>query len=283
MPSGAPEEDLPSMPIMDHLAELRARLIKAVAGFAAAYALSLTFTHPLWAFVCRPAAQVLTALGYPPMLYVVDPMDAFNIIWIGLPLVAAAFVSAPWILYQLWAFVAPGLYRQERRWAGGFAAAAALLFIGGGIFAYLVLFRYGLTFLLSIGHSEGMGAVVSVNLYFGLLVNVVLGVGIMFELPALIFLLTAIGLVTPGMLLRNSRYAILLIFILAAVITPTSDVVNLTLLAGPMCGLFTLGVLGSYVYTRQREGRPLPWRPALLGAAAAGGAGYLVWRKVKSR
>ena len=256
MPSRVPEEDLPSMPIMDHLAELRARLIKAAAGFAIAYVLSLTFTHPLWEFVCRPAAQALIASGYPPILYVVDPLDGFNIIWIGLPLVAAAFLSAPWIVYQLWAFVAPGLYRKERRWAGGFAIAAALLFIGGGVFAYLVLFRYGLTFLLSIGRGEGMGAVVSVNLYFGLLINVVLGVGIMFELPVLILLLTVVGLVTPGLLWRNSRYAILIIFFLAAVITPTSDVVNLALLAGPMCGLFALGVLGSYLYTRHRDRHP---------------------------
>jgi len=279
MPSLSAEDDLPSMPLMDHLTELRTRLIRAVAGFGVAYAVSLTFTHPLWKLVCRPAAQALTALGYPPTLYVVDPLDGFNIIWIGLPLVSAAFLSAPWILYQAWAFIAPGLYKDERRWAGSFAVAASLLFIGGGIFAYLVLFRYGLTFLLSIGREEGLGAVVSVNLYFGLLINVVLGVAIMFELPMLIFLLTAIGLVTPRFLVRNSRYAVLAIFILAAVITPTSDVVNLSLLAGPMCALFALGILASYVYTRQREGHPLPWKIGLLATAGIGGAGYLVWRK----
>lgn len=283
MTSHGTEEELRSMPLMDHLTELRARLIKAATGFGVAYALSLTFTHPLWKFVCRPADQALKALGYPPMLYVVDPMDGFNIVWIGLPLVVAAFLSAPWMLYQLWAFVAPGLYREERRWAGGFAIGAALLFVGGGAFAYLVLFRYGLTFLLGIGREEGMGAVVSVKLYFGLLVNVVLGVGIMFELPVLIFLLTVIGLVTPGWLVRNCRYAILAIFLLAAVITPTSDVVNLSLLAGPMCGLFALGVLGSYLYTRHREGLGLPWGAGLLVSAGLGGAGYLVWRRVSKK
>jgi len=271
------------MPLMGHLSELRSRLIKSVAGFAVAYALSLTFTHPLWTFVCKPAEQALKALGYPPLLYVVDPMDGFNIIWIGLLLVSAAFLSAPWILYQVWAFVAPGLYRAERRWSGGLLIAAALLFLGGGAFAYLVLFRYGLTFLLGIGRMEGMGAVVSVKLYFGLLVNVVLGVGIMFELPVLILLLTAIGLVTPRLLVRHSRYAVLLIFILAAVITPTSDVVNLTLLAGPMCALFAVGVAGSYVYTRQREGNPLPWRILVPALAALGGGGYLGVRQIRHK
>ena len=129
------DEELPSMPLIGHLTDLRTRLIRAVVGFAAAYAISLTFTRPLWRFVCRPATQALTALGYPPQLYVVDPLDGFNIIWIGLPLICAAFLSAPWILYQVWAFVAPGLYRGERRWAGGFAVAASLLFVGGGAFA----------------------------------------------------------------------------------------------------------------------------------------------------
>ena len=124
---------------------------------------------------------------------------------------------------------------------------------------------------------------VSVNHYFGLLVNVVLGVGIMFELPMLILLLTAIGLVTPRFLVRNSRYAVLVIFILAAVITPTSDVVNLTLLAGPMCGLFALGIAASAVYSRHRDGHPLPWRLGLLATAGAGGAGYLVWRRLASK
>ena len=98
----------------------------------------------------------MTSLGYSPTLYVVDPLDGFNIIWIGLPLIAAAFLSTPWILYQAWAFLAPGLYRDERRWAGCFVVMASLLFLGGGAFAYLVLFRYGLTFLLSIGREEGL-------------------------------------------------------------------------------------------------------------------------------
>jgi sec-independent protein translocase protein TatC len=282
MPSNLLDEELPSMPLLDHLTELRSRLIRAAAGFGIAYAVSLTFTHPLWTFVCRPAAQALAAVGYPPKLYVSDPTEGFTIIWVQLPLVLAAFLSAPWIFYQAWAFLAPGLYRNERRWAGGFAVAAALLFLGGGAFAYLVLFRYGLTFLLGIGRDESLGAVVSVSHYFGLLVNVVLGVGIMFELPMLIFLLTAVGLVTPRFLLRNVRYAVLGIFLLAAVITPTSDVANLTLLAGPMCALFALGIAGSYVLTREREGRPLPWRLAFV-TAGIGGAGYLIWRKIRPK
>jgi sec-independent protein translocase protein TatC len=276
-----PAEELSSMLLVEHLTELRARIIKALAGVAVGYGVSLTFTDPLWKFVCRPAAQALEAVGYPPILYLIDPMDAFNIIWFELPIVIAIFLSAPWVLYQLWAFVAPGLYRHERRWAAPFVICSAGLFIAGGTFAYFVLFRYGLTFLLSIGHDQGTGAMVSMERYFGLFVNVVLGVGIMFEVPMVIFLLTAIGLVTPRFLVSNSRYAILAIFTLAAIITPTSDVVNLALLAGPMCALFALGVFASWVYTLRREGRALPWRIAAIGAAGAGAAGYLAWRRFR--
>ncbi len=278
-----PEEDLPSMTLMGHLSELRNRLIKALIGVAVAYAISLTFTEPLWKFVCRPAAQALESLGYPPILYIIDPMDGFNIIWIKLPIVLAIFLSAPWVLYQLWAFIAPGLYRSERRWVVPFTVCSAALFVAGGAFAYLVLFRYGLRFLLSIGRGDGVGAMVSMEHYFGLFVNVVLGVGVMFELPVLIFLLTAIGLVTPRFLVRNSRYAILAIFILAAIITPTSDVVNLTLLAGPMCALFALGVFASYLYTLRREGRAFPWAIAALITGGAGAAGYVAWRRLSSK
>jgi len=258
-----PEEDLPSMTLMGHLSELRNRLIKALIGVAVAYAISLTFTEPLWKFVCRPAAQALESLGYPPILYIIDPMDGFNIIWIKLPIVLAIFLSAPWVLYQLWAFIAPGLYRSERRWVVPFTVCSAALFVAGGAFAYLVLFRYGLRFLLSIGRGDGVGAMVSMEHYFGLFVNVVLGVGVMFELPVLIFLLTAIGL--------------------AAIITPTSDVVNLTLLAGPMCALFALGVFASYLYTLRREGRAFPWAIAALITGGAGAAGYVAWRRLSSK
>jgi sec-independent protein translocase protein TatC len=267
------------MPLIGHLTELRSRIIRSLAGVAVAYAVSLTFTSPLWEFVCRPAAQALTAAGYPPILYLIDPMDAFNIIWFKLPVVVAVFLSAPWVLYQVWAFIAPGLYRHERRWAAPFVVSSAALFIAGGTFAYFILFRYGLTFLLEIGHEQGAGSMVSMERYFGLFVNVVLGVGIMFELPMLIFLLTVLGIVTPKLLIRNSRYAVLAIFLLAAVITPTSDVVNLTLLAGPMCALFALGVCASWLYTRNREGHPFPWKIAALATAGTGAAGYLVWRR----
>jgi sec-independent protein translocase protein TatC len=202
-------------------------------------------------------------------------MDGFQIIWVKLPIVWAIFLASPWVLYQLWAFIAPGLYRHERRWVGPVLVGSSGLFILGGVFAYFVVFRYGLTFLLSIAKGNFVVPMVPMDIYFERFVDVVLGVGILFELPVVIFLLTALGLVTPGFLVRHSRYAILAIFILAAVVTPSTDVFNLLLFATPMCVLFFLGVLASYLLMLRREGRPFPWQPAAwiaAGAMAGGGA-----------
>jgi sec-independent protein translocase protein TatC len=252
MPSREPEE-MERMTFVEHLTELRSRLIKALLGLAVAFAVSLTFTDPLWRFICRPAGQALRSLGYPPQLYVFDPMDGFQIIWVKLPIVWAIFLGSPWVLYQLWAFIAPGLYRHERRWAGPLLVGSSGLFVLGGVFAYFVVFRYGLTFLLSIAKGNFVVPMVPMDIYFERFVDVVLGVGVLFELPVLIFLLTSLGIVTPGWLVRHSRYAILAIFLLAAVITPSTDVFNLMLFAVPMCLLFYLGVLASYVFLRRRE------------------------------
>src|SRR6202171_410239 len=155
------------------------------------------------------------------------PMEGFSIIWVKLPLLCSIFLASPWILYQLWAFIAPGLYKRERKWATPFILITAGLFIGGGVFAYFVAFRYGLEFLLGIGMMNNVQPVVSITEYFDLFVNVTLGVALVFELPVLIFLLTLLRILSPRFLLRHSRYAVLIIVIVAAIITPTPDVFNL--------------------------------------------------------
>jgi sec-independent protein translocase protein TatC len=280
------EDGMLRMSILEHLTELRARLIKALLGFVVAYVVSLTFTDPLWRFVCRPGEQALESLGYPPDIHVLDPMDAIQIVWIKLPIIWAIFLASPWVLYQVWAFIAPGLYRRERRWAGPLLVGSSGLFVLGGVFGYFIIFRYALTFLLGIAKSSVVVPTIPIDIYFERFVDVILGVGILFELPVLIFLLTALRIVTPGFLLRHSRYAILAIFILAAVVTPSTDVFNLMLFATPMCALFYLGVFASYLLTLRREQRAFPWRPVIYvagGAAAVGGAVWAVDRYRRRR
>ena len=252
------------MSFLEHLEELRSRIIRALIGVAVAFAISLTFTYQLWQVVSAPAVEALKTLKVnPPELVAIEPMEQFNTIWVKLPILCSVFIAAPWILYQVWAFISPGLYRRERRWAAPFIITSAGLFIMGGLFAYFIAFRYGLTFLLGIGQGYSVRPMVSISTYVDLFINVVLGVGLVFELPVLIFFLTLLRIVSPQFLLNHSRYAILIIFIAAAIITPTPDVFNLMLFATPMCLLFFVGIFASYLLVLQREGRRFPWGKVL--------------------
>jgi len=256
------------MSFLEHLEELRSRIIRALIGVAVAFVLSLTFTYQLWQFVSQPAVEALKTLKInPPELVAIEPMEQFNTIWVKLPILCSVFIASPWILYQVWAFISPGLYRRERRWAAPFILSSAGLFILGGLFAYFIAFRYGLTFLLGIGQGYSVRPMVSISTYVDLFINVILGVGLVFELPVLIFFLTLLRIVSPSFLLNHSRYAILLIFIAAAIITPTPDVFNLMLFATPMCMLFFVGIFASYLLVLHREGRRFPWRKVLTIAA----------------
>ena len=156
-------------------------------------------------------------------------MESFTIIWVKLPMLTALFMGSPWILYQVWALIAPGLYPRERRFAVPFVMCSAGLFIIGGLFAYFVAFRFGLTFLLGIGQDVGVRPMVTISEYFDIFVNVIIGVAIVFEMPVLIFFLTLLRIASPRFLLANARYAILIIVIIAAIVTPTPDVFNLML------------------------------------------------------
>ena len=262
--SGDEEDGMLRMSFLEHLEELRSRILKALAGVGVAFALSLTFCNDLWKIVSAPAVDALRSLGInPPNLVQITPMEVFNVVWVKLPILCAIFIASPWILYQVWAFIAPGLYRRERRWASPFVICSAGLFIAGGAFAYFVAFRYGLTFLLGIGRGNYISPMVSISEYFDLFVNVILGVGLVFEMPVLIFFLTLLRIVNPGFLVRHSRYAILAIFILAAIVTPTPDVFNMMLFATPMCLLFYVGIFAGYLLVLQREQRRFPWGKVL--------------------
>ncbi|MBV9033941.1 MAG: twin-arginine translocase subunit TatC [Acidobacteriaceae bacterium] len=282
--AGDEEEGMLRMSFMEHLEELRTRLIRAILGLAVAFVVSMFFSNDLWIFVQEPAVGALKHLGVnPPELVYISPMEAFNIIWLKMPALVSLFIGSPWVVYQLWAFISPGLYKREKRWAVPFILCTAGLFIAGGCFAYFVAFRYGLEFLLGIGPHVGVRPTVSIDYYFDLFVNVTLGIGLVFEMPVIIFFLTLLRIASPRFLLRHSRYAILGITILAAVVTPTPDVFNMMIFAVPMVMLFFVGVFASYLLVLRRERKKFPWRNTiliLLGMLllSAGIVAYFVYR-----
>jgi sec-independent protein translocase protein TatC len=272
------DEGMLRMSFMEHLTELRSRLIRCLWGIVGAFLIAITFSKQLWDVIRAPAAAALTSLGMAPNLITTDPTEGISIIWFKLPLVVSLFIAAPWVLYQFWAFIAPGLYKKERRWAAPFIISSALLFVGGGLFAYFVAFRFGLTFLLGIGVGDGVVPMPTVTHYFDLFVNVTLGVAIVFELPVLLFLLTLLRIVSPSFLITHSRYAILAIVILAAIITPTPDVVNLMIFAIPMILLYFLGVFASYLLVLRREKRKFPWKAFFIWMLfVLGTLGVMLW------
>lgn len=259
------EKGMLRMSFMEHLEELRARVIRSLLGLVIAFFVSIAFCKRLWELVSAPAVQALMNLGInPPNLAQITPMEQFNVIYLKLPLLVSVFAASPWILYQVWAFISPGLYKREKKWAVPFILSTAGLFITGGLFAYFVAFRYGLQFLLGIGRDIHVTPVVSMNEYFDLFVNVTLGVGLVFEMPVIIFFLTLLRLASPRFLLRHSRYAILAITVIAAVVTPTPDAFNMMIFAVPMVMLFFVGVFASYLLVIKREGKKFPWRIILL-------------------
>ncbi len=252
------------MSFLEHLEELRRRIISALIGVGVSFGVSFLFCDQLWNIIKQPAVTALKSLGYEQRLVQITPMETLNIIWFKLPLVCSIFLASPWVVYQVWAFISPGLYRKERRWAVPFIVSSAGLFILGGLFAYFVAFRFALTFLLGMGHGKDIAPFVSVSEYFAMFVNVVLGIGLVFELPVVIFFLTLLRIVSPSFLIKHSRYAILIIFVIAAIVTPTPDAFNMMLFALPMCLLFYVGVFAAYILTLHREDRRFPWKPVLI-------------------
>jgi sec-independent protein translocase protein TatC len=258
------------MSFLEHLEEMRHRIIRALQGFGIAFLVCIVFANQLWDIVRAPAVDALKKIGVnPPVLVINEPMEGFSIIWVKVPLVMSLFVASPWVLYQVWAFISPGLYQRERKWAIPFVLSTAGLFIAGGTFAYFVAFRFGLAFLLGLGMGGGVIPLVTITNYFDLFVNVMLGVALVFELPVAIFFLTLLHIASPEFLLRHSRYAILAIVIVAAIVTPTPDVFNLMLFAVPMCLLFFVGVFASFLLVMHREGRKFPWGKILGWSAVA--------------
>ena len=256
------EEGMARMSFMDHLGELRTRILRSLGGLLVVYLLCLTFAKDLLQFVLVPFYAATESMRGPTgeALRIVNirPLEQFQVIYIKVPLIAAVFLAAPWLMYQAWRFIAPGLYKRERRWAVPFIFSTAALFIMGGAFCYFVALRVTLQFLLTIGIDQ-IEPYISVSEYLDTFIILELGLALVFQLPVLIFFFTLMRLTTPRFLLRNVRYAILIMFVIAAIITPTGDPFTMTLFAGPMILLYFIGIGASWLLTLKREGQAVPW------------------------
>jgi sec-independent protein translocase protein TatC len=247
-----PEEPAGAMTFFEHLSELRKRIINSLISVAVGAAIGWFVAPHFVNWIVKPMTDALKHAGLNPQLVYSHPAGFLNLL-ITLSVYLGIVIASPWILYQVWLFVAPALYKHERSAITGFLFSTVFLFLAGIAFGYFVSLPYVLRFLISF--QGPVVPLINIDEYFDLILLVLLGLGLVFELPVLIFFLSLFGIVTPKFLMKNLRYAILVIAILAAILTPTPDATTMLVFMAVLVGLYFVGVGVSWVVVRRRERR----------------------------
>lgn len=242
----AEPEELPRMSVLEHLEELRSCLIHSLAAIFIGFLVCWMIARDIFQFLQAPVLKELGEMGLV-FTHLTDPF----LLYMKVAFLAGVFLSSPYVLYQVWKFVSPGLYPGERRMVIPFVLFTSAFFIAGGYFGYRVVFPLMCNFFIRLGSD--FTPVLTVREYMSLVTKLLIGMGLVFELPVLIFFLSRLGIVSAGFLLRNFKYAVLLIFIIAAVITPTPDIITQSTLAVPMILLYFLGILVSAIFGKKRH------------------------------
>lgn len=233
------KESMPTMGFLDHLEELRKRIIHSLVAVAVGFGACWGFRERIYNIMQRPIMDALHKNGLPEKLVYLNPTDPFNL-YLKIAALAGLFLTSPYVLYQLWMFISPGLYRREKRYVVPFMVSTIALFTGGGYFGYRIVYPRALDFLIRFGSQ--MQPMITVGEYTKLFLSIVLGMGVIFEMPILVFFLAFMGIMSPGFMIKNFRYAIMIIFIIAAIVTPTPDAMNMCIFAAPMVGLYAVSI-----------------------------------------
>ncbi len=244
-----PDDDASGrMSFLEHLDELRRRLVASALSLAFGTVVAFFFIDRIFTFIMRPLYDKLPAGS---KLIYTEPTEAF-MLKMKIALLAGLVIAAPLIMTQLWLFIAPGLYAREKRFALPFILMASIFFVGGAAFNHYVLFPLAWTFLASFS-TDYMMFLPRIAPVFSLYAMLMVAMGLVFEMPAVILVLARMGLVTAGFLWRNIKYAVLVIFIFAAVVTPTGDPMTQSLMAGPMVGLYILSIGLAWLFGKRRR------------------------------
>jgi len=244
---------MPAMGFLEHLEELRRRIIYSLIAVAVGFFACWGYAEKIYGIMQRPIMEALQRNGLSQKLVYLNPTEPFNM-YLKVAFLAGLFVTSPFVLYQVWAFIAPGLYRNEKRYVTPFMFSTVLLFIAGGYFGYKLVYPQALEFL--IGYGKQFQPMITIGEYTDLFLVIIIGMGVIFELPILVFFLSLMGVVTAGWMWRNLRYSILVIFIIAAILTPTTDILNMCIFAAPMVALYVLSIgIAWIVHPAQRRKR----------------------------
>jgi len=231
------------MSFMEHLGELRTRLMRSLLALLVGLGIALPFSQQIMDYLAKPARDTNHNLVFLSLT------EAF---WVQMKigLIVGLFVASPAVLWQIWRFISPGLHVHERKYAAPFVIIGTLLFVGGGAFSLKVVTPFAIQFLLSY-ERPGLQAMISIGNYIDFLLKFTLAFGAVFELPLVITILARLGVVTPAMLAKNRKYAILGAFIAGAVLTPTPDMFNQTLMAGPLILLYEVGIICARIFGKR--------------------------------
>ena len=246
-------ESMPTMGFLDHLEELRKRIVHSIIAVGVGFGICWWKVERIYDVMQRPIIDALNKHHLSEKLVYLNPTEPFNL-YLKIAALAGLFLTSPYVLYQVWMFISPGLYRHEKRYVVPFMISTISLFLCGGYFGYRIVYPRALDFLIGFGRQ--FQPMITIGEYTQLFLSIVLGMGLIFEMPILVFFLSLMGIMSPGFMLKNFRYAILVIFIIAAIVTPTPDIVNMCIFAAPMLGLYAFSIGVAYlVHPRQRAAR----------------------------
>jgi sec-independent protein translocase protein TatC len=233
------------LPFMAHLDELRSRLIKSVIAVGAGFALCYGFKETLFEVLLRPLIRVMPEGG--KLIFTGIPEAFFT--YLKVSFLSGIILASPVLLYQFWMFVAPGLYKKERRVLGPIIAITSFFFIGGALFGYFVVFPSGFKFLLGFG-TDYIRTLPAMREYLNFSTKLLFIFGLLFELPVLLTALARLEIISADLLKKNRKYAVILAFVAAAFLTP--DVVSMLLMAIPLTVLYEIGIVGAKLIRRKK-------------------------------
>jgi len=236
------------MSFLEHLEELRKRIINACLGIAVGVGFSFFFIQQIYDFLTAPAIKTL-----PPgsKLIYTQPTEAFSL-YINISLISGIVFAAPFIMYQVWKFIAPGLYANEKKFVVPFVLFSTLGFLGGAAFNHYVAYPFIMIYFASF-NTPNLSYMPQLSEVFGLYIKMLIGLGLIFQMPTVVFFLAKIGVVTARLLTRQFKYAVLLIFITAAVVTPTGDPMTLMVFALPMVGLYVFSIAVAWMARPKKQ------------------------------
>jgi sec-independent protein translocase protein TatC len=255
------ESRMGSMGLLQHLEELRKRIIRSMLAVAGGACIGWWFAQDkIYPLMAKPLIDVYTKYGIkaqdglPQQLTFLNPLTPFNT-YLKVGLVAGIFLACPFVLYQVWMFISPGLYRREKKFLLPFLFLSVGLFLTGGYFGYRVVFPIAMDFLIHT-YGKGLTPTITIDEYTKVFLTMILGLAVIFELPIVIGFAALMGVVNAKFLIKHIRGAVLVFFIIAAVLSPTTDIVNMTIYAAPMILLYILSIgLAWFVHPKQRRKR----------------------------